>query len=169
MYARPFIDSLDFAANGKQIDAQVPFAELLRLQDVLADTQGSLHYTVQGGLDYQGRSVLDISMDGTCHLICQRCLNGLDYEIVHEARLLLCDQATLDELDSDRQPDEEEEIEVILADAHLDVLALLEDEILLTLPISPMHDSGVCQVTEGEDAQKGKRNPFAVLENLKRN
>jgi uncharacterized protein len=162
MYARPFIDSLDFAVNGKQIDTQVPFAELARMHDVLDSPLGELHYTLQGGLDSQGRAVLDISMTGNCQLRCQRCLSGLDYRIEHQTRLLLCDQATIDALDSGRQldehPDEDEEVEAILA-----------DEILLNLPISPMHDSGACQVAEGEDTQKGKLNPFAVLENLKRN
>jgi len=172
MYARPFIDSLDFAGSGKQIDTQVPFAELPRLLDVLDNPQGILHYTLQGGLDNLGRPVLDVSMTGRCQLRCQRCLKGMDYAIQHEARLLLCDQAGLDVLDSGMHmaghPDEEEAFDGILADAHLDVLALLEDEILLNLPISPMHDSGACQVAESESTRKGKQHPFAVLEKLKR-
>lgn len=172
MYARPFIDSLDFATNGRQIDTQVPFAQLSRLQDVLDNGNGDLHYHLQGGMDNQGRPVLDVSIEGGCQLRCQRCLHALDYMIRHEARLLLCDQATLDALESGSHmaghPDEEEEFDGILADAHLDVLALLEEEILLNLPISPMHESGACQVTEAEDKQEGARHPFAVLEKLKR-
>ncbi|MCX7193070.1 MAG: YceD family protein [Proteobacteria bacterium] len=164
MYARPIIDSLDFAENGKQIDAKVPVAELSRLQELLDNPQGSLHYILQGGQDDQGRFVLDISINGSCQLRCQRCLKGMDYAVQHDARLLLCDQASLDALD-----DQEEEFDGILADKNLDVLELLEDEILLSLPIAPMHDLGACQADEGEDKQKGKRNPFAVLENLKRN
>lgn len=163
MYARPFIDSLDFAVNGMQIDTQVPFAELPRLLDVLDNPQGVLHYTLQGGLDSLGRPVLDVSINGVCQLRCQRCLNGMDYAIQHEARLLLCDQAALDVLE------DEEEFDGILADAHLDVLALLEDEILLSLPIAPKHESGACQVAEGEGKQKDERHPFAALEKLKRN
>ena len=165
MYARPFIDSLDFAQNGKQIDAEVPFAELPRLLDVLDNSQGILRYTVQGRLDNQGNPVLDISMDGRCQLRCQRCLHGMDYAVKHDARLMLCDQAVLDVQDDD----DEEEFDRILADAHLDVLALLEDEILLSLPIAPRHESGACQLTEAENRQKEKQHPFAVLEKLKRN
>ena len=173
MYVRPFIDSLDFAGNGRQITEQVPFAELARLHDVLDNPQGFLHYSLLGGRDSQGRPVLDISIKGDCQLRCQRCLNALDYAICHEARLLLCDQDTLDLLDSemhlDGQTDEEENFDGILADAHLDVLALLEEEILLSLPIAPKHQSGVCQVAEGESRQEGDRHPFALLEKLKRN
>lgn len=172
MYAHPFIDSLEFAANGGRMDAKVPFAELPRVLDVLENPQGMLSYTLQGGLDRQGRPVLDVVLDGCCRLRCQRCLNGMDYTIRHDARLLLCDQAGLDALDSAEfiagQADEEQ-LEGILADAHLDVLALLEDEILLSLPIAPMHDQGACRVAVGESRQEEVRHPFAVLEKLKHN
>lgn len=163
MCPRPFIDSLDFAENGKQIDAQVSVADLPRLLDMLDAPQGVLHYVLQGGVDHLGRSVLDVSIDGNCQLRCQRCLHGLDYAIQHEARLLLCDQASLDVLD-----DEEEALDGILADAHLDVLALLEEEILLSLPIAPRHDLGACQVAESEIEKKDEAHPFAALEKLKR-
>jgi uncharacterized protein len=56
-----------------------------------------------------------------------------------------------------------------LADAHLDVLALLEDEILLNLPIAPKHEAGACKVADGKNRQEGDQHPFAVLEKLKRN
>jgi uncharacterized protein len=163
MYARPFIDSLDFAGNSRQIDTHVPVAALSRLQDMLDNCDGDLHYVVQGGLDNLARPILDISVEGVCWLLCQRCLHGFEYGINHQARLLLCDQASLD------SQDEEEDFDGILAEAHLDVLTLLEDEILLSLPISPMHPLGLCQMAEGESANKGDRHPFSVLEKLKRN
>ena len=56
MHARPFIDSLDFARNGQEIDGEVPIAELSRLQDVLENQRGVLSYTVQGVMDEQGTS-----------------------------------------------------------------------------------------------------------------
>jgi uncharacterized protein len=51
MHARPFIDSLDFARNGQQISGNVLVAELSRLADVLNDSEGTLSYTVRGGVD----------------------------------------------------------------------------------------------------------------------
>ncbi len=164
MYARPFIDSLDFARNGRQIDALVPVAGLSRLQDVLDSPEGTMHYIVQGNTDNRERPVLDISIDGLCQLRCQRCLQGMNYPVQHEARLLLCDQAALDALDDD----EDEELEGILAEAHLDVLSLLEDEILLSLPIAPRHEPGDCQLAGGVSKQKDESHPFAALEKLKR-
>jgi uncharacterized protein len=51
----------------------------------------------------------------------------------------------------------------------LNVLDLLEEEILLSLPIAPKHELGACQVTDGENVHQEEKNPFAVLAKLKRN
>ncbi|MBI5627159.1 MAG: DUF177 domain-containing protein [Nitrosomonadales bacterium] len=169
MHARPFIDSLDFARNGQKISGEVPIAELPRLQDALEDSRGVLSYTVQGVVDKQGIPALDVSISGSCQLRCQRCLNGLDYAIQLDTRLLLRNQADMDRLDDNVAGGEEEELDSILADTHLKVLDLLEEEILLSLPIAPKHELGACQATDGENAQKEEQHPFAVLAKLKRN
>ncbi|MGB9092964.1 MAG: YceD family protein [Gallionella sp.] len=131
---------------------------------MLETSRGVLQYTVQGGVDKQGIHFLNVGVAGLCRLRCQRCLEGFDYPVRLDTRLLLRDQAGLDELDSDA----EEEFDSILADKHLDVLALLEDEILLSLPIAPKHALGACQATDGENLQGVVKNPFAVLAELKR-
>jgi uncharacterized protein len=168
MHARPFIDSLDFARNGQKISGAVPVAGLPRLLDVLESTHGVLSYTVQGVVDKQDTPALDVSIAGSCQLRCQRCLKGLDYAVKLDTRLLLRDQASLDALDDDVAGGEEE-FDSILADAHLDVLDMLEEEILLSLPIAPKHELGACQATDGENAREEKQHPFAVLAKLKRN
>jgi uncharacterized protein len=163
MDARPFIDSLDFARNGREISGEVPVAELARLLDMLENPQGILSYTVRGGVDNQGIHFLDISVTGRCRLLCQRCLEGLDYPVQLDTRLLLRDQASLDTMD-----DEDEELDSILADAHLDVLNLLEEEILLSLPIAPRHETGACQAAGSENRHQEEQHPFADLAKLKR-
>lgn len=168
MYARPFIDSLDFARNGREISGEVQVAELPRLLEMLENPQGILSYSVQGGVDKLGSHFLDMRVLGQCQLRCQRCLNGLDYPLRLDTRLLLRDQAGLDALD-DIESGEEAEFDSILADAHLNVLDLLEEEILLSLPIAPKHELGACQVADGETTHRTEKNPFAVLAELKRN
>lgn len=169
MHARPFIDSLDFARNGQKISGEVPVANLPRLLDVLESPQGVLSYTVLGVVDKQGAPALDVSISGSCRMRCQRCLNGLDYVIRLDTRLLLRSQADLDMLDASVADGDEEEFDSILADEHLDVLDMLEEEILLSLPIAPKHELGACQATESGNAQEERQHPFAVLAKLKRN
>ncbi len=168
MHARSFIDSLDFARNGQQISGELPVAELTRLMDVMENPLGSLHYSVQGVVDKQGNPALDVSVEGRCQLRCQRCMGGLDYPVRLDSHLLLRDQASLDALGDSVAGGEEEEFDSILADAHLNVLDLLEEEILLSLPIAPKHELGACQVADGENALGKDKSPFAVLAELKR-
>ena len=169
MSARPFIDSLDFAGNGRQISGEVPVAGLPRLLDALEDTRGALEYKVRGGTDKQGNPLLEVCITGNCRLRCQRCLGAMDHAIRIDTQLLLRDQASLDTLGSDvAEGEEEEELDSILADAHLDVLNLLEEEILLSLPIAPRHELGTCQSTGVESRHGAEESPFAVLGKLKR-
>ncbi|MBK9160207.1 MAG: DUF177 domain-containing protein [Nitrosomonadales bacterium] len=164
MFARPFIDSLDFARNGRKVDGKVPVAEMPRLRDMLEDSSGDLGYMVQGGMDPQGIPYLDVSITGSCRLRCQRCLEALDHAVSIDTRLLLRDQESLNALDG-----EEDTFDSILADTHLDVTDMLEEEILLSLPIAPRHEPGDCRETDSENGQVEEQHPFAVLAKLKRN
>jgi len=131
--------------------------------DMLENPLGILSYAIQGGVDKQGSAFLDVNVVGKCCLRCQRCMNGLDYPVSIASHLLLCDQPGLDSLE-----DVEEEFDSILIDTHMDVLDLLEEEILLSLPIAPKHESNACQTVVGENKFE-ERHPFSVLANLKSN
>ena len=168
MYARPLINSLDFARNGRTISGEVPFVELSRMQDMLDRPQGVLSYSVRGGVDEQGTHFLELSAAGLCMLRCQRCLGGLDFPVQIDTRLLLRDRASLDVLDDRLAAGEDEEFDSILADAHMDLLDLLEEEIILGLPIAPKHEPGICRAAGSENRHEG-RHPFAILANLKSN
>ena len=164
MYARPFIDSLDFAGKRQEISGEVPITELPRLHDILENQQGILSYRIRGGVDNQANHFLDVSVNGRCRARCQRCLKGMDYPIQLDTRLLLRDQAGLDALG-----EKDDEFDSVLAEVQLDVLKLLEDEILLSLPIAPRHEQGACQLAVGSSRQQDERHPFAALAKLKRN
>jgi len=164
MSARPFIDSMDFAENGQEMSGEVAVADLVRLQDTLESTQGKLDYKLRGGVDSQGDHYLDVSVIGRCSLLCQRCLKGMDHPVQIETRLWLRDQASLDRMD-----DIEEEFDSVLADRHMDVLDMLEEEILLSLPIAPKHEVGSCQAAGSKNREENRQHPFAVLGKLKRN
>lgn len=165
MHARPFIDSLDFASNGQQISSDVLVEELSRLADVLSDTAGELSYTIHGAVDKYGMPMLALRIAGVCHLTCQRCMQAMDYNIQVTNSVMLRDQAALDRLDED---DVGEEYESVLADAHLDIWSLLEDEIILSLPFAPKHEVGMCQAVKEVRSQQDESHPFAALAKLKR-
>ena len=162
MFARHFIDSLDFAHNGRELHGIVPLTEMPRLQDILATPEGEINYFVLGVPDKDGKPMLEVSVDGLCQLRCQRCLNGFEYPIKLFSRLQLAQANEMDEF----SVEENDEVDCIVADKHLDVLNMIEEEILLSLPFAPKHPLGTCQSVIEEKNQSEQR-PFAVLEGLK--
>jgi uncharacterized protein len=159
MFARPFIDSVDFARNGKEIRGEIAVSELSRLSDMLAKSDGTLTYIVRGFREAD-RDMLEVSLQGACTLRCQRCLGEMEYSVDFVSRLRLLPADKLDEA-----VEGDDEMDAIEAEPRLDVVALVEDELLLGLPFAPRHPEGQC-VPATNDLQQ-KVNPFAVLAGLK--
>ena len=162
MFARHFIDSLDFAHNGRELRGLVPLTEMPRLQDMLATPEGEISYFVRGLPDKNGKPMLEVTVDGLCQLSCQRCLNGFAYPIKLVSRLQLEQAGEIDEF----SVEENDEADSITADKRLDVLNMIEEEILLSLPFAPKHPSGECK-SVAEVLDRSDAHPFAALEGLK--
>ena len=169
MFARVFIDSQDFAYNSRETQGKIPLAAMPRLQDMLADPAGELNYVVRGLHSKADKPMLEVALEGTCQLRCQRCLQRLDYPVKLVSHLLLVPAEHLDDAIADN-----EENDVIPADTRLDVLELLEEELLLSLPFAPKHAAGVCQpalaqavIDQAVEIDQAE-NPFAVLAELKK-
>jgi uncharacterized protein len=165
MSAAAVIDSLEFARAQQQLRGALPAAGLKRLEDVLFDTQGSVEYEVRGCLDERSRPQLALKVTGKLHLQCQRCLELLDYEVAVRNKLLLVPQGMPIEADLD-DPDAPDVIE---ASPELDIAGLIEDEVLLSLPLAPRHPEGACESRLAVDTDPAARpKPFAELAALKR-
>jgi uncharacterized protein len=162
MFARHFIDSLDFARNGRELRGLVPLTEMPRLQDMLATPEGEISYIVRGLPDRNGKPMLEVTIDGLCQLRCQRCLNGFAYPLKLVSRLQLAQANELNEF----SVEENDEVDSITADKRLDVLNMIEEEILLSLPFAPKHPLGECKPVV-EESNRSDKHPFAVLEGLK--
>ncbi len=163
MFARHSIDSLDFARNGMELRGEVAVAEMPRLQDMLAAPEGRVSYVLRGVRGKLGEPMLELTLEGSCQLRCQRCLQALAYPISMTSRLLPVPE---DQLDASL-PDEDD-VERIPAQAAMDELDLVEEEILLGVPLAPMHELGACKAAVAtEPAPPEARRPFEVLGGLK--
>jgi len=67
-------------------------------------------------------------------LVCQRCLDPLPVPIAIDAELQLSE--SLREIS-----DADDEIDRVLASRHMDVGQLVEDEVILALPMVPRHET----------------------------
>lgn len=140
MSAQAIIDSLEFARAEQELQGSLPVSGLARLEDCLYDSVGNLDYVLKGGRDSQGRPVLGLNIKGLVHLRCQRCLGQLDYPLVQSNSLLLVSRGEAP-AGAVADPDA---LDYIEASKELDIAELIEDEILLWLPLSPRHAEGEC-------------------------
>ena len=157
------IDGLEFARNGRELRGAIEVARLERLREHLYDDAGTVEYALRGALNAHGKPVISIEASGALRLRCQRCLGPMPFRLDARRQLLLV-QGT-DEL---ADPAEEDEtVDSVPAQAYTDVTAMVEDEILLCLPISPRHADQSCAPPAAADIA-AIESPFAALAKLKR-
>ena len=108
-----------------------------RLAQEVVDPQAKLQFRVCGQLDLRGRPQLHCALSGNVQLLCQRCLRPVDVTVSSDRLLYLAgSEAEAERLEATLA---EEDIEVLVVDGALDLAGLVEDEVLLTLPLVPMH------------------------------
>jgi uncharacterized protein len=159
MSHQPVINGLEFARTGSKLQGAWPVADFARLRDALRSDAGALRYELRGVPQENGHPALRLKVDGALQLSCQRCLGALEYPLRIEVLLRLA--ATQAEVDA--EPIEAEGPELIVAGREMPVHDLVEDELLLAIPIAPHHES--CAGREGQASRAGQ-SPFADLRRL---
>lgn len=155
------IDPLEFARSGASLQRRVKLDALPRLADLLVSNDGFLDVRLEGERDADGKSWLLVEIAGTPELCCQRCLRGLRHELRIVSRLQLVGPG-------EEWPDEDladDSTDAIAAEKEQQVLSLVEEEVLLALPIAPRHES--CGLPAGGTEGSGL-SPFAALTALKK-
>jgi uncharacterized protein len=164
MSGQTVIDSLEFAHAARELRGSVPVARLARLRDCLFDTEGEVHFVVSGGYDGERRPTLQVEISGLLHVRCQRCLGALEYPLRLSNRLLLLGEGE----NWGAEADDPDAAECIDAGPEMDVVALIEDEIVLSLPFAPRHTEDRCQgVFGGHEGEVKKPSAFVKLAVLK--
>jgi uncharacterized protein len=147
------------------LDGSVPDANVPELAPEVA-WQAQGHTKRRVGAQPEHR--LRLRVQATVWRQCQRCLQpvALALEVDREF-LFAANEEAAAKLD-----DERDDEDVLVLSRQFDLQTLVEDELLLALPIVPMHDACPvalkvsCQVNEPEQAPSP--NPFAALAALKK-
>jgi uncharacterized protein len=157
------INGQEFCRLAQRATGTTPVATFARLCDDLHDTQGELSWTLQGGHHPEGMDQLTMTVSGEVSLVCQRCLTPFTQVIdAHSRLVLVADEVQAEELE---QRLDDESVDVIVGSSSMDLLALVEDEALLALPLSPRHE--VCPEGALSLGDNNLESPFAVLNKLK--
>jgi uncharacterized protein len=160
-------EAFDVARRCASLAGKVDAAALPRASDRLAQDGGAAEvaWRITGIADALGRPALEVSLDGSVPLVCQRCLRPFSWPVAQRTLLLLArDDRELAALDA------EDEHEVVSAGAPLDALTLVEDELLLTLPFAPRCERAACAAAGRATAEGAKAqapSAFAALAGLK--
>ncbi|MSP87185.1 MAG: hypothetical protein EXR38_05115 [Methylotenera sp.] len=166
-----FIDNLAFAKKNERIAGVLSLADCPRLNELLQHfaevsesnsiPAGSISYTLQGKTDAAGQSLLSLSLTTHLSTTCQRCLSDMPLQLTLNFNYLI---GALSEADlSAAEVDSSDDFDLQQASQHMDIIALLEDEIIMAMPIAPTHDQYCGEIV----SQSGEKpNPFAVLKGL---
>jgi len=159
MPRRPVIDGLEFARTGSSLKVDWPVSDFPRLNDSLHADTGTIACELDGIQEKLGGRALRLRLSGTLQLTCQRCLGALAQAVrVDEVLLLAETQAEID-----AEPVNPDAPERILAGREMQVHELVEDELVLALPIAPRHER--CDGDQS-GAAGTKQSPFAGLKDL---
>lgn len=161
MSHQPVIDGFEFASAGASQQGTFAVSEFSRLRDLLASDAGEVAYELRGLRDERDRPSLRLSVRGTVQARCQRCLEAMPVEVDEDELLVLA--ATQAEIDAD--PTDAEAPDRLLAGKAMRVRELVEDQLILALPLAPRHER--CRAG-ARDGQEQKVLPFAGLRGMMR-
>ncbi|BCL76017.1 hypothetical protein JHS3_17530 [Jeongeupia sp. HS-3] len=155
------IHSAEFAREGGALEGVAQLADFPRLLDLLAESRGEVRWSIGSYVDRFERPTLTVKAEGELQLVCQRCMAPMAWPF--EIDTVLTQFPTEEAADEAEAVDEA--LDTVLIDPALDVLALIEEEILLAMPYAPLHVT--CAAPGDTPVGNTKPNPFAVLAQMK--
>ncbi len=162
MTAQHIINSLEFARKKLEIHGTIENSQLLRARDLMSSHAGIIEWALSGSVGLDGKSKLTLLIKGVVQMPCQRCLESVSVDLNLKSKFIL----VRDDSEIPSEDDDVDEYDYLVADAEMDVLALVEDEVLLTLPYAPKHSVKDCSV-KSEQLETKAHNPFAALRDFK--
>lgn len=169
------LDVAALAEEGAALSGRWPLSGFGRLtegslpQASTAVEESAVDWTARGEMRPVTGGVPEIWLHlrarATPRLQCQRCLEPVDVPVEVERRLRFVrgeDQAAA--LDADSEDD------VLALERSLDLRQLVEDELLLAVPLVPRHDAcpqPLPAPAQADEPPERPASPFAVLESLK--
>jgi len=158
------VDVFELAREAGSVAGEVRSADLARLAPMLAQPDGLIRFRIEGRTDDQGRSAATLQLQGRLKLTCDRCGSELDWPLQAQAGFFFVpDEQTLNALPILADGDEP-----LLGSRHFDLLDLVEEQTILSLPISPRHERCDGPAAAIRDDGDSDPHPFAQLASLKR-
>ncbi|MBV1789893.1 DUF177 domain-containing protein [Marinobacterium sp. D7] len=161
------VDPRKLAEREAKIEGVADVSAMPRLVSLLANDSGEVQVELSFAVDEQRLRTVSGSASGSVMLTCQRCLEPVSVDVEAEVNLAM----VLNEEQAKNLPRYYDPLIVEAEDVEL--LSLIEDELILSLPLVAYHDDCSVQTSFGDAdeaarTQKDKPNPFSVLAELKK-
>lgn len=161
------IDPFRFAENGLSLSGFLSIKDLPRLSSSLYSEEGEIQAEMVFGIDEEGLRYVKGHLTAVLTLQCQRCLEPFKYEIIGDflSGIVHTEKEAL-QLPERYDP-------LVVADGSLILSDMIEEELIVSLPIVPMHDAKQCKTklpfgyNSEAEAVAEKENPFKVIETLR--
>lgn len=160
--ARRLPEVEDLASRGAVLTGSVEPASMPRLLEVVVEPPAPITYRIAFARDAAGRPGMAGRLEGTLPLICQRCLDRLDWSFDLRFESLLV---------GDEREDTDGRDAVVCPGGRIAVEPVVEDELLLALPGAAVHARGSCEAppvrAAGGAAPARAPSPFSILRTLR--
>jgi len=166
-----YVDARKAFVNETSLQGTVEVNKLPRIAACTTDQQGQIWTNLTFSIDRAGRRRIKGVAQSRLMLTCQRCLEPVATDLAEEIDLVLVDdEEGARQLDKEYEPWIAEDNRIVLA-------ALLDEQLLLGMPIVSFHETGPCieksryqsaeQGTDQQDQEPQGSKPFAVLADFK--
>ena len=159
------VNAVELAGRAATLERHLQLAQLPRLAEAGALGGTQVRAQLEFGR-FDGRTTIVVGVEGEVFLVCQRCLRPCACEVDESASLAVVARDT-DEVPGGYEP--------LLGDAEqLSLAEVIEEQVLLGLPLVPMHDTAAdcgavaaaLDAAEDEPAVDETQRPFANLREL---
>ncbi len=162
------VSPLKYADQGRTLSGVIALSQLPRVMGVIEDGHdGDVEIELEFSCDEQRQRLLKGKLGASVSLLCQRCLEPVRLPVRSEFTLgMVLNDEQARNLPKSYEP-------LMVEPEHLDLYDVVEEELLLSLPMFAYHEQCQTQMGKTVDAEEveltKKPNPFSVLSVLKQN
>jgi uncharacterized protein len=158
------IDPTHLSSKPLEFEGTARPGDFPRLMESLANGDGELRYQVSARRDPQRRAVVSCIIEGFVFLSCHVSLDTFRHPVSIDDQLVLVD----DESGLPPMEEESDTEDYLVVDEPLDVLELVEDAVILALPMMPLKPGLERSEADTKVQPEEKSSPFAKLSSLKK-
>jgi len=157
-----YFDPARLADDGAHLEGDIPIAQFPRLAAMCARPEGDAHVAMDFERSTDGKRLMRLHGEARAVFQCGRCLGDVTLGWHADSLLLIRRSA-------DGEGIADDDTDVLVSDGPVQLRSVVEDELLLTVPMFPVH-SQPCGATDAhrDGESPVARGPFATLARLKK-